>query len=537
MKRIFDQRLCRALPLFLVGAVLTGLAVTFPIVGFLEWVSMIPVFFGLERLFAGENFPRKRTLFLCGFLTVLGYYLVIYHWFFSIYPLDFIGLDGGGSVAVILAGWLGLSLLQAIPGGIAFLLYGVIRKHSTRLRGGRYAKIALFAALWMLFERSSTLYGLGVPWGRLALGQTEYLPILQTASLFGSYFIGFLILAVNGLLAEAIRTGWNAGRAGIRRAILPFGLAILLCGGNLFAGALMMRKEPSGETVRVAVLQGNINSHDKRAVGNYYLAEEIYGDLARSAAAEGAKIILFHESVFAISLRHYESVKRFLSDLAVECDATLMVGALDRKDGYYLNAIYCFRPDGTLDEDEYFKRHLVPFGEYVPLEPLFSALIPPLTELTEGQTFLPGERDELFKVDGHRYGSLICFDSIYERLALDSASVGAEAIFLSTNDSWFFDSAAVREHLRQAQLRAIETGRTVIRAANTGISAIIDEKGRTGETLAPLTDGYLVADVTLSTEQTLYTKTGNLFVALCWLFCGGWLAAGMLAERKEKTEN
>ena len=180
------------LPLLLSGAVLTGLTLIFTSLGFLEWISMIPLFFGVYRM-AQDDTMRLRRVYLYGFLTVLAYYLVIYHWFFYLYPLDFVGMDHAASLVVILAGWIGLSLLQALPGGLVFLFFSLLHRTQT-VRERPILKPFLFSALWIVFEWSSTLSWTGVPWGRLCLGQIEYLPMLQSASLFGSYFISFFLI-------------------------------------------------------------------------------------------------------------------------------------------------------------------------------------------------------------------------------------------------------------------------------------------------------------------------------------------------------
>jgi len=147
---------------------------------------------------------------------------------------------------------------------------------------------------------------------------------------------------------------------------------------------------------------------------------------------------------------------------------------------------------------------------------------------------VPGEDSGLIEVDGKVLGPLICFDSIYETLTLDSVRDGAEIIVLSTNDSWFYDSAAVRMHLAQASLRAVETDRAVFRAANTGISALIDSDGRVLETIPALEGGYLVGELELSGEITPYVIFGNAFVIISALFVLGVFASESIVKLKRK---
>jgi apolipoprotein N-acyltransferase len=205
--------------------------------------------------------------------------------------------------------------------------------------------------------------------------------------------------------------------------------------------------------------------------------------------------------------------------IADECDIYLIVGAFaGDEEGNEYNALYMVYPDGSISDTVYAKRHLVPFGEYVPMKAVTEILIAPLAGLNLGADLTAGTDAALFDSEWGKIGSLICFDSIYEQLTIDTAREGAELIVLSTNDSWFYDSKAVYQHQGHAQLRAIESGRAVVRAANSGISSIITSKGEATQTIEPLIKSYAVDDVTFSSEKTLYTRIGNLFVWLCAAF-------------------
>ncbi|MBE6589942.1 MAG: apolipoprotein N-acyltransferase [Ruminococcaceae bacterium] len=523
------------LSFMLIGAILTGLTLVFPVLGFLQWFTMIPIFIGVYRM-AEDRSVRLRRAYLYGFLTVFAYYFVIYHWFCALYPLDFAGLDPASAVVVIIAGWAGLSLLQAIPGGFVFLFYKLLQKNGAFERVPVLRPIA-FSALWIIFEWSSTLHWTGVPWGRLCLGQASYLPMLQSASLFGSYFISLLILLVNGLLAYAIL--YCVGKIKKVRLLSLCAASLVLL--NLLLGCcLMALNSPSNESVRVAVVQGNISSHEKWGENSRELTKEIYGEKTRLAAKEGAQIVLWPETAFPnrLNASFNSDLLEFVTDLARECEVTLVIGALyeDSEGGEY-NALYWIDPDGSVSEDVYAKRHLVPFGEYVPMRELITALIPPLADLSVLQSDLSAGSDPaLFESSYGRIGSLICFDSIYEQLTLDSVREGAKLMLLSSNDSWFFDSAAIYQHEAQARLRAIENGRYLVRSGNTGISSIVSNTGEHLVYIDPLVDGYGVADVELRETQTLYTHVGNLLVYACIGFCATLLALGWIDSYKKRRE-
>ncbi len=515
--------------LLIVGAMLTGMTLVFPTLGFLQWGSMIPLFLAAYRI-CSDSRVRLIHAYWYGFLTVFVYYIVTYHWFVNMYPLDFVGLGNGASIAVVLLGWIGLSLLQAIVGGLIFLLFRLLDKL------GIFGRLPLlkpfvFAALWVVFEWSSTLTWTGVPWGRLCLGQIKYLPMLQSASLFGSYFVSFLILTVNGLLAYALlyRT----------RQILCVSVAGALLAGNLTYGVIARAiPHETADPLTVAVLQCNISSHEKWSSASTRRTMAACAELTRSAAAEGAELVVLSETVFPYDLNLRSDLRDFLSDLARECNVAMVVGGFyETWDGQY-NALYYIDQAGEFYEDYYAKRHLVPFGEYVPMRSFIETIVPPLAELSELSGSLEaGEDSALFSTAFGNIGSMICFDSIYEGLAMDAVRDGAMLMVVSTNDSWFKDSAAVYQHQAQSQLRAIETGRYVARSANTGISTIIAPDGEILAWIDPLERGYAVAEVASLETRTLYSIIGNLFIYLNIAFLAGAFGVASFLWKKEKSVN
>lgn len=517
----------KPLPLLMSGAVLTAMILVFPVLGVLQWISMIPIFMGVYCLLEDPLLKGKKA-YLYGFLTVYVYYFILYHWFVSLYPLDFVGLEPVAAIGVVAIAWLGLPLLQAIPGGLIFVFYRLIRK------SGAFEKLPLlrpvvFSALWVIFEWSSTLHWTGVPWGRLALGQIKLLPMVQSASLFGSYFVSFLILAVNGLLAYGIVF------ASKRRlcSFLAAGLLVANMGYGLIAQAFLPKE---GEALRAAVLQPNIGSQEKWGNTEQVTLERCE-ELTAKAAAEGAEIVVMPETVLPYELSDDDYLRDFMSSLAREHGVYLIVGAFYMDEEYEeYNGLYLFAPDGEMSDTIYGKRHLVPFGEYVPLRDFVTLVFPPLADISMlSEDLTPGADSDLFETEWGKIGSLICFDSIYEQLTLDSVRDGADLMVISSNDSWFFDSAAVYQHQVQAQLRAIESGRYILRSANTGISTIIAPNGEILSRIDPLIQGYAVSEVKTQSTNTLYTVVGNLFVYLCIAFCVGLPVTFAVLKKKGRT--
>ena len=493
----------------LVSGILTGLCVSFDALGVLEWVSLVPALCVFFRAAADSSIPLRR-LYRYGLIFNYSFSVVLFHWFFYMYPLEFVGVTPVAALGIVLFATLGLSLLQTVFAALFPVLLALVSRGRI-VKSHPFLQVVVMAGLWCVREWAQTLNWTGVPWGRLALGQAAMPVMLQTARLFGPYLITFILVLVNGCIAYALL---HTER---RRLCALVGLGVFTLQFSL-GGVLMLTDahRSSNETYKVAAIQGNIGSADKweaTAAESF----DIYYRLTEQAALEGADVIVWPETAVPIKLKQYPEYMERLEMLAREHEAILLLGVFVKGGelGDY-NAIVMIDETGGLYDGFYAKRHLVPFGEYVPLRPLIEVICPPILELSQlasGTT--PGEDSAVFATSIGGIGSMICFDSIYEQLSLDSARDGAELICISTNDSWFFDSAAVHMHNAQAKLRAIETGRFVVRAANTGVSSVITPTGKEIARLDALKEGIVTAEVEMRSDVTLYTRIGNLFVYLC----------------------
>ena len=491
------------------GAVLTGFTVVFSKIGILEWISLVPSAVAFIKISEDEN-VRKRGLYGYGFFFFMCFYLVNYHWFINLYPLDFVsGMTKAAAVAVVLSGWIGLSLLQASMGALVFLIFGMCIRTSVVKRSAPVGAL-LAAALWAIFEWTQTLGWVGVPWGRLSIGQTEWLIGAQTASLFGACFVTFMIVAVNFFAAYSILSV-------SKRSFFAITAAALFVFNTVVGSFIYMTDKDDGETLDISVIQGNISSQEKWNTTLTQKTLDIYEKYTKEAANNGAEIVVWPESSLPFNIDSYISLQNYAKRLARENNVTILVGAFTtNQDGEECNSIIAFLPDETISENVYSKRHLVPFGEFVPMRSVFEILIPPLTEISMlSYDLTPGEDSNVFYFDEGNIGSLICFDSIYDELARDSVADGAQVLAISTNDSWFLDSAALYMHNAQAKLRAIENDRYVVRAANTGISSVINSRGEELFSLEPLSEGEITTTVYLEDSRTLYNYIGNTFVYLC----------------------
>jgi apolipoprotein N-acyltransferase len=475
----------------------------------IEWIAFIPA--ALVFYSAIEDRINLKDAYWGSFWLIYSQNVIVYHWFISFYPLEFTGMSKLAAAGVVIVAIFGLALLAAIFGG----LLGLIAVLVSRARVTKRFPILLpivAASAYVLGEWIRTKFWFGVPWGRLPLGQlTDGVPLtVLSASIFGQYFVTFLIVIVSFLIAQ----GLYLERIKLR-SIIAVSLAVV----NLLIGIIVyyIPNQPE-DTICVAAIQGNISSRDKWDPTVSSL--KIHLDLTRDAAIEGADLIVWSEtSVMTLDNRTLS----LISDICREYETNVLFGCFDYDDDNSpMNILRLVDSNGKLADTVYVKRHLVPFGEYVPMRRFVEFIFPPLAEIGMlSEDLLEGENSELFTIRHNgkdvNLGGLICFDSIYEELSYQTASDGADILCVSTNDSWFEDSRAVYMHCAQSRLRAIETGLSVVRAANTGISATITKDGVVTETLDPLLRGYVISDIDLSTPSANSSIGNAIVLILCFL--------------------
>ena len=505
-----------ALPFFLSGASAAILAC----------FSGIPALWLL--FYELEDTRRSIWFFLRrGFLFSLGYYLGVYHWFLYLYPLDFIeNLTNGQALGVVLFAWIGLSLVATLCFSFIHFNVALLAKTNTVKRHPLLLP-PLFASVFTVFSFFISLTWMGVPWGMFSLTQISFPTVIATASLFGNYFVTFIIVLVNGYLAFAVLSLFN-GSIAPKKAVFPCMLALGIYLANLLVGTALyyFPHEKSGQ-VTASVLQGNVSSRDKWVGSDketlYARYERILNSLVADNLAKEKKtqLIVWSETAIPVDfhakpLAIKKPVSLWIADFAQKTEACHLTGTFtyDKTGGEttVYNSLYLTRPDGSHSSTVYHKQHLVPFGEYVPWAGFIKAVFPAMAELTLMSDLTPGTDSAVYHEDFGSFGALICFDSIYEPLARSAVRDGAEFLVISTNDSWFENSPALSQHNAQAVMRAVENGRYVLRAANTGISSVITNRGEIVCSLGAMEEGFLTETINTYDYRTPYSIIGNLFV-------------------------
>lgn len=449
-----------------------------------------------------KQFKERKRVFAPFFCHFCGFYTLLYLFLSEMYPFERFGFSEKQAFFVLICACVVIPLLHSAVNATIMLLSHFFKSTWMQIIG--------YASLWVISEWGLSLGMLAFPWGCTAVSLTGFLPYLQTASLFGKYFITFV--TVSGCYAIALSCAEH------RKHLAVIGASIICI--NLIAGTVLwFIPIEKNEGVSVAAIQGNVLSNEKWQSGNAVLIFDRYIDMAEEAAKNGAKIILLPESAIPSRFSPDGQLHKALSEITYKYDVTVICGVhyYDKILEENYNSVIAVYPDGSLSR-RYDKRHLVPFGEFIPFAGFIGKVVPFVGEFNEGTSVLTeGTEPIVIKTDYGTVTPLVCFDSIFPAFAQDGVNIGAEYIAVVTNDSWFNDSVGIYTHLRHSQLRAIENRRYVLRSANTGISAFIDERGNIISETKPLTVATATNIVYSISSKTLYSKVGNIILYISFL--------------------
>lgn len=440
-------------------------------------------------LFTGDRLHRIYRHCIAFFF---GFYLVLYSFLSSLYPFESFGFTSGQAIFVIIAACLFIPLYHAALHSAVMLLAKPFKKRMT-------LAVFVIPCAWTLAELVIASGTLAFPWGTVALSQTGFLPMIQTESLLGGYFITLVITGGCSLIAYAL--------ADKKRAFAIGGVSVMLL--NLAAGCLIyILPDNSDAYITVAAVQGDVRLEEKWQSDKLGEITDRYVQLVVEAADAGAELVVTPESAIPAKYNQYNSLGTLYTELASQNGISIVAGVL--LEGSKSNGVVSINADGT-EGGRYYKRHPVPFGEYIPYYDALETLMPFLKNFNlSGMTLEAGEDAAVLECGDATVGTLVCFDSIFPSLALDEVREGAEIMTVVTNDSWFKISKGVTQHYRHAKLRAIECGRYYVQAGNTGVSGVIDQKGNVLCQSSVQTKECLVAEAKLLSHRTLYSYIGDL---------------------------
>jgi apolipoprotein N-acyltransferase len=365
---------------------------------------------------------------------------------------------------------------------------------------------------------------------------------LQIASLTGASGVSFVLVAFNLGLGFYLYNLWvNRRQRWWRRLSVEFYLSL----GILF-GAIAFGLQSSGagkrgiiEGPRLGFVQPNVGALEKWEPGMVEENLDLLEDLTTYAAYLGAELILWPEAPTPYAVKGSPRMRAWVDALAREAGVPMLIGNLAVETGpgedqrRYYNAVFTVSPDAGVDLERYYaKRHLVPFGEYLPMGdwiPFGRTVVPIPVDMTPGTQArplrLPGSAGEV--------GILICYEDIFSGLARDNVRAGADWHYVATNNAWFGEEAAGWQHAAHSVLRAVETRRPVVRCGNAGWSGWIDEFGQIRHAMTDEAGSVYFQGVEAvpfqrnrwwSGRQSVYVAHGDWFPLVCAVLAGlGWM--------------
>lgn len=495
---VFPLHIRRILPYF--PAICSGLMLTaaFPDVHLfpLAFAALVPLLVSLDGL------TRKQG-FLAGFFTGTVHYLTLIYW---IVPT--LCTYGGLHLVLALSCLVLLSLYLALfPALFAWLL--------KRIDPGPVLMPLACAGLWTGLELARTHLLTGFSWGVLGYSQTPNLYLLQCADVAGVLGISFIIVLCNAALALVVRFVRN--RTGISRARLTAALACpvlipaLAVAYGFFRIPEVERLMASAPSPRLSIVQGNIRQDLKWSDAFKHNTVEKYGTLSLASSRQNPDLIIWPETALPFYYGHNRELSDLVDQWVRKSGTHLLMGSpaaeINGNDIRYFNRVYLL-DRMALVRGTYDKTHLVPFGEYVPLENLL-VFIQKLTQ--EAGNFTPGNSGFIpLPFKAHKTGVLICFEILFPDISVAFVRNGADLLTTVTNDAWFGRTAAARQHVAIAVLRAVENRRSLARAANTGISGFIDPVGRISDATPLFADAVVTRAVPALTTLSVYTRYPHL---------------------------
>ncbi len=468
-------------------------------------ISVIP-YITLALLFHIWRTAGPGRAFLNGYLFGLGLFGVGVSWLhISINLFSGVNLAGAYLLTFLLVAY--LSLFPALTGFLA---------NCRSVRSDYCFFLVIMPSLWALGEWVRSWLLTGFPW--LTLGYTQTNGMLSGyGSLVGVFGISF----ITAFLAGGVVLLMGKHR---KLSLVLTMLLVLVAGWQL---RTIQWTDNSGKEIDVALIQGAIPQEIKWLPEFRNLSLEGYPELTQPFW--GHDLIIWPETAIPGYLHQFRSYIDRLERTAMQHNSILLAGlpTRDAGSGKQFNSLLLL----GAEQQVYNKRHLVPFGEYLPLKPLLQWPLARLRIAIADFSASTEDTPPLFHAGGYSMGLSICFEAVFGSEVI-RALPEAQVLVNVSNDAWFGDSASPHQHLQMAQMRAIETGRYLLRATNTGISAIVDEKGKIVGKTRQFEPDAVATKVPLYTGSTLYAITGDfLIVTLCLL-----LLAWALLFSEKKTD-
>jgi len=427
----------------------------------------------------------KQAAFI-GFMYGLGLFGTGFYWIY-------ISLHTYGNMPAIMAGictFLLAAFMSLFPAATGAL--------SKRISANqKHAFIIAVPVFWALADWIRSWIFTGFPWLTIGYSQLPQSPLAGYVPLIGIYGVSFITVLVASLTSALLAKNLPVF---CKRGVLITLLVIIITGGLL---KLVEWTTPNNPPVSVSLLQGNINQAIKWAPE---IAEHTLNKYLTMAEQSSSKLIIMPETAMPVLSSNMppEMIMR-MKQHAIKNKGDILVGMVERENGEYFNSVLSF---GTAETDVYRKSHLVPFGEFIPFKMVFGWIYRdwlnmPLSDLSRGSI-----HQQPMQVAGEKVAVNICYEDVFGEEIIRQLPAATLLVNVS-NDAWYGESYAAEQHMQFSQARALETGRMMLRATNTGATAIIDNKGYVVAHAPHFVQTTLDGTAQGYTGSTPYVRWGN----------------------------
>ena len=490
--------------------------------GIVAWFAFIPLLSALKRT------QSIKQALLLGFITGLTSYIGIIYWIVYV-------IVNYGHLPVYLGVILMLLLACYLSIYIAIFAAGIVYFRK---------KISLYLivpALWICLEYCKSYLLTGFPWENLGYSQYDNFYLIQFADVLGVFGLSFLIVLVNVSLYEVITK--RSRREYIKTTAVILILACVYIYG-IFRVDYINRemKNASVPEMEVSLIQGNIDQSIKWNENFQKETLNIYEELSLKNNPTVGGLIVWPETAVPFNFQDKNDLQKQIINIPFKTKSNILFGSISYspKTNYvdFYNSAYLLSADGEV-KGKYDKVHLVPYGEYVPLRNLF----PFINRLTAGiGDFGTGNGYFPLSLEGHKIGVLICYEGILSDAARMYKKESTELLVNITNDAWFGETSAPFQHLSMTVFRAVETRLYLVRAANTGISAIIDPRGKIVANTNIFQKESLKGKIKFLTIPAFYALYGDILVMFCFIlsvlcFIWTWKGRKKYADGKYSRNN
>jgi apolipoprotein N-acyltransferase len=509
-------------------AILSGVLLTcaFPKVGLwqLGWFALVPLLMAVKDLTSGQAFR-------IGFAAGLAHFLTLLYWL--LYTMQ---IYGGLPFYLAIPVLFLLSAYTAMYIGLFALL---MARWTQRLSWGYLAAVPVF---WVSLEYIRGFLFTGFPWSFLGYSQYSQLHIIQISDIFGVYGISFLMALSNAALFSVVesilaqkRSDKKKFRFIVFRPLIVF--FVLLAATWIYGKWQILSFDDKLSKVavrRISVVQGNIDQAIKWDPAFQIETTEKYINLSLSAKKHAPDMVVWPETATPFYFLHNAPLSKMVMNAVEVTGKDFLIGSPSytyektKEEINYYNSAYLIEADLKVI-GKYDKVHLVPFGEYVP----FKKWLPFLGKMVAHVgDFKPGIKGETLSWKDEKLGIQICFEIIFPGLSRAMAQNGADILINITNDAWFGKTSAPYQHFSMAVFRAVENRRSLVRAANTGISGFVDPVGRILDQSELFTDAVLTGNIPIYKKTSFYTRAGDLFAVTCSLISVIFILIGSYKGKK-----